>query len=258
MFGTLILPIVVIVGLVSIKMNKEWEESIVLRLGKYHRTKRSGLFLRLPIIESAIKRDKRIRTLDIPRQEVITKDNISVGVDAVVFLKVIDSKKSIVNIQDFTYAVKQYSQTTLRNVIGQKSLDELLEKREEISEAIKKAVDTQSEKWGLDITGIELQNIELPEDMKRIMARQAEAEREKRAVVIKSTGELEAAENLKKAAETLAKSTGAMELRRLSTLSDISQDQSNTIVFAVPLETLTTAMAATSGLQVPKVVRRKK
>jgi len=239
-------------------MNKEWEESIILRLGKYNRTIESGLFIKIPIIETSISRDKRVRAIDIPRQEVITKDNISVGVDAVVFLKVVDTKKSIVNIQDVIHAIKQYSQTTLRNIIGQKSLDELLEKREEISKAIKKSVDAESEKWGIDVTGIELQNIELPTDMKRIMARQAEAEREKRAVVIKSRGEFEAAENLKKASQKLAESAGAMELRRLSTLSDISQDQSNTIVFAVPLEALTTAMTATSGLQIPKKIKRKK
>lgn len=242
----------------SVRMNNQWEEAIVLRLGKYNRTKGPGLFFTLPILESPISRDLRIRTLDLPRQEVITKDNISVGVDAVVFLKVTDAKKTIINIQDFIYAVQQYSQTTLRNVIGQKSLDQLLEKREEIADAIKKIVDSEADKWGIDVTGIELQDIELPEDMKRIMARQAEAEREKRAVIIKSTGELEAADNLKKAADTLKKSPGAMELRRLSTLSDISQDQSNTIVFAVPLETLKEAMPATSGLQVPKAKTAKK
>ncbi len=259
MFGILaLLAVVFVMGLGFIKMNQEWEESIILRLGKYSRTKGSGLFFKLPLLERSIKRDMRTRTLDIPRQEVITKDNISVGVDAVVFLKVVDTRKSIVNIQDFEYAIKQHSQTTLRNVIGQRDLDELLEKREEIASSIKKIVDTEAEKWGIDVTGIELQNIELPEDMKRIMARQAEAEREKRAVIIQSKGELEAAENLKIAAATLAKSPGAMELRRLSTLSDISQDQSNTIVFAVPLEALTTAMTATSGLQVPKPIRRKK
>jgi len=157
----------------------EWEQAIILKLGRYKRTVGPGVFFKWPFIENVITRDIRIRTLDIPRQEVITKDNISVGVDAVVFLKVIDTKKSIINIQDFIYAIKQYSQTTLRNVIGQKSLDELLEKREDIAVAIKSAVDKKADKWGVDVTGIELQNIELPEDMKRIMARQAEAEREK-------------------------------------------------------------------------------
>jgi regulator of protease activity HflC (stomatin/prohibitin superfamily) len=217
----------------SVRMNNQWEEAIVLRLGKYVRTVGAGIFFIIPFIESAISRDLRVRTLDIRKQQVITKDNISVGVDAVVFLKVVDTKRSIINIQNFIYAVKQYSQTTLRNVIGQKMLDELLEKRESIAKSVKGIVDEQSDKWGVDIEGIELQDIELPEDMKRIMARQAEAEREKRGVIIASEGEVEAAKNLQKAADILMESKGqiGVRLRELATISDVSQDQSNTIVF---------------------------
>jgi regulator of protease activity HflC (stomatin/prohibitin superfamily) len=191
------------------------------------------LFFLIPFIETAITRDIRIITTDIPRQEVITKDNISVGVDAVVFLKIVDSVKSVVNIQDVLYAVKQYSQTTLRNVIGQRDLDQLLENRKEIAVLIKQNVDVEAEKWGIDITSIELQNIELPENLKRVMARQAEAEREKRAVIIKSKGEVEAARSLRQAADILMQSKGqiAVKLREYETLSDISYDQSNTIVF---------------------------
>ncbi len=217
----------------AVKMNNEWEQAIILRLGKYQRTVGPGLYLIIPFIEQAIVRDIRIRTLDIPRQEVITQDNISVGVDAVVFLKIVDAKKTIINIQDYLYAVRQYAQTTLRNVIGQRQLDELLEKREEIAGSISQAVDVEASNWGIDIAGIELQNIELPENMKRVMARQAEAEREKRAVIIKSQGEVEAAENLKNAANKLMESHGnvAVKLREFETISDISYDQSNTIVF---------------------------
>ena len=217
----------------SVRMNNQWDEAIILRLGKYVRTVGAGIFFIIPFIETAITRDLRVRTLDIRKQQVITKDNISVGVDAVVFLKVIDTKKSIVNIQNFIYAVKQYSQTTLRNVIGQKMLDELLVKRENIANAVKTIVDEQADKWGVDVEGIELQDIELPEDMKRIMARQAEAEREKRGVIIASEGEVEAAKNLKKAADTLMSSKGrvGIRLRELATISDVSQDQSNTIIF---------------------------
>jgi regulator of protease activity HflC (stomatin/prohibitin superfamily) len=217
----------------SVRMNNQWEEAIVLRLGKYKRTVGPGIFFVIPFIENVITRDLRVRTLDIPRQEVITKDNISVRVDAVVFLKVVDTQKSIVNIQNFIYAVKQYSQTTLRNVIGQKNMDELLEKREDIAKSIKDIVDEQADKWGVDVGAIELQDIELPEDMKRIMARQAEAEREKRGVIIASEGEVEAAKNLSKAAEILMKTEGqaGLRLRELATVSDVSQDQSNTIVF---------------------------
>jgi len=217
----------------SVRMNNEWEEAIILRLGKYLKTVGPGVFFRWPFIDTVITRDLRIRTIDIPRQEAITKDNISVGVDAVVFLRVKDTKKSVVNIQNYIDAVSKYAQTTLRNVIGQKDLDELLEKREEIATAIKSIVDEEADKWGIDITGIELQDIELPGNMKRVMARQAEAEREKRAVIIKSEGEVIAAQNLKKAADILmqSKKQAAMRLRELATLSDISYDQSNTIVF---------------------------
>jgi regulator of protease activity HflC (stomatin/prohibitin superfamily) len=217
----------------SIRVNNEWDQAIVFRLGKYVRTAGSGIFFLLPIIENAVVRDMRIRTVDIPSQETITKDNISVKVDAVVFLKILDAKKSVVNIQDFMYAIKQYSQTTLRNVVGQRNLDDLLEQRKSVAQAIKKNVDEEADKWGVDITKIELQNIELPENMKRVMARQAEAERERRAVVIKSKGEVEAAKNLQDAANVLMASKNgiALRLREFETLSDISYDQSNTIVF---------------------------
>jgi regulator of protease activity HflC (stomatin/prohibitin superfamily) len=226
-----VLSIVTIIA--SVRINQQWENAVILRLGRYNRTEGPGLFLIIPYIEKQIKRDMRVITMDIPRQEVITKDNISVGVDAVVFMRVVDAVKSVVNIQNVDYAVLQYSQTTLRNIIGQRDLDEVLEKRKEIAFSIKENVDEESDKWGVDVTSIELQNIELPENMKRVMARQAEAEREKRAVIIKSQGEIEAAENLKNAADILMSSAGsvAVKLREFETLSDISYDQSNTIVF---------------------------
>lgn len=241
----------------TIKLNKEWERAVLLRLGRYNRTKGPGLFFRIPIIELIYRRDMRIRTLDIRKQEVITKDNISVKIDAVVFMKVKEAVKSVTAIQDFVYSVQQYSQTTLRNVVGKYELDELLTQREVIAEEVKKIVDKTTEDWGVDISIVELQDIELPEDMKRIIARQAEAEREKRGVIIRSEGELKASENLRKASVTLTKSPLAIELRRLSTLSDVSQDQSNTIVFAVPLESLSGALMASSGLQIPKPKRQK-
>jgi regulator of protease activity HflC (stomatin/prohibitin superfamily) len=252
-FFYFVLAIVILFLLGStINLNKEWERAVVLRLGRYNRTKGPGLFFRIPIFEQVYRRDMRIRTLDIRKQEVITKDNISVKIDAVVFMKVKDAVKSVTAIQDFVYSVQQYAQTTLRNVVGKYELDELLTQREAIAEEVKKIVDKTTEDWGVDISIVELQDIELPEDMKRIIARQAEAEREKRGVIIKSEGELKASENLRKASVTLTKSPLAIELRRLSTLSDVSQDQSNTIVFAVPLESLSGALMAASGLQVPK------
>lgn len=245
--------IVVLITLAStIKINKQWEKAVIFRLGKFNRLKDEGVFFKIPFIESAPRRDMRIQTLDIRSQKVITKDNITLVIDAVVFLKVEDAAASIINVMNYIRAVEQFAQPTLKNIVGEYELDSLLTKREEIAEKVKKMVDTESKKWGVDVQIVELQDIVLPEEMQRVIARQAEAEREKRGVIIKSEGELEAAQNLQKAAEELGKAPHAIELRRLSTLADVSQDQSNTIVFAVPLESLTGTMAATSGLQVPK------
>ncbi|MBN2202716.1 MAG: SPFH domain-containing protein [Candidatus Aenigmarchaeota archaeon] len=239
----------------TVKLNRQWEESVILRLGKYVRTTKAGMFFKMPFLESAYKRDMRTNTLDIPSQEVITRDNISVSVDAVMWAKVRDSMKSVVNIRNYEYAVRQFSQTTLRNIIGKRDLDEVLEKRDEIAQNIKEIVDKEVEKWGVDIENIELQNIELPADMKRIMARQAEAEREKRGVIIAAEGEMEAAKKLSKASEELQKTKYGYALRQLQTISDVSQDQSNTIIFA-PSEALNSPALATGvSAKVPKAKR---
>jgi len=218
----------------TVAINKEWEEAIVLRFGKFQRLVGPGFFLKWPFAESFLKQDKRIITLDVARQEVMTKDNISVSVDAVVFMKVVNTKDSLVNIQNVWNSVMKYAQTTMRDVVGDVELDELLARRDEIADKIAKIVDRETKEWGVDITSVNLQNVELPEDMKRVIARQAEAEREKRAVIIKSEGELTAATNLEKAVQKM--SNRAMYLRTLSSLEDISYDQSNTIVFAIPMD----------------------
>ena len=168
----------------------------------------------------------------------MTRDNVPVRVNAVVYFEVRDPEKAVLNIQDYTFAMAQYAQTALRDIIGNKSLDEVLSNREEIASEIEKVVDKETDPWGLNVTGIRMQDVELPENLKRTMAKQAEAERERRAVVIKAVGEVEASSNLAKAAKTLAESPGAMHLRTLNTLNDLSSDQSNTVVFAVPLEIL--------------------
>jgi regulator of protease activity HflC (stomatin/prohibitin superfamily) len=217
-----------------VAINKEWEEAIVLRFGKFQRLVGPGFFFKWPLAESFLKQDKRIVTLDVSRQEVMTKDNISVSVDAVVFMKVVNTKDSLVNIQNVWNSVMKYAQTTLRDVVGDVELDELLARRDEIASRIANIVDRETRDWGVDITSVNLQNVELPEDMKRVIARQAEAEREKRAVIIKSEGELTAAENLEKAVRQM--SNRALYLRTLSSLEDISYDQSNTIVFAIPMD----------------------
>ncbi len=230
--------IVAIVSLVflplSVAINKEWEEAIILRFGKFQRLVGPGFFFKWPFAESFLKQDKRIITLDVSRQEVMTKDNISVSVDAVVFMKVVNTKDSLVNIQNVWNSVMKYAQTTMRDAVGDVELDELLARRDEVANKIAKIVERETKEWGVDIISVNLQNVELPEDMKRVIARQAEAEREKRAVIIKSEGELTAAGNLQEAVQKM--SNRAMYLRTLSSLEDISYDQSNTIVFAIPMD----------------------
>ncbi len=218
----------------TVAINKEWEEAIILRFGKFQRLVGPGFFFKWPLAESFLKQDRRIITLDVSRQEVMTKDNISVSIDAVVFMKVVNTKDSLVNIQNVWNSVMKYAQTTMRDVVGNVELDGLLARRDEIADKIAKIVERETQEWGVDITSVNLQNVELPENMKRVIARQAEAEREKRAVIIKSEGELTAAGNLEKAVGKM--SNRAMYLRTLSSLEDISYDQSNTIVFAIPMD----------------------
>ena len=218
----------------TLAINKEWEEAIILRFGKFQRLVGPGFFFKWPYIETFLKQDKRLITLDISRQEVMTKDNISITVDAVVFVKIVNTKDSLVNIRNVWDSVMKIAQTIMRDVVGEIELDELLARRDEVADKIANIVDRETSDWGVDITSVNLQTVELPEDMKRVIARQAEAEREKRAVIIKSEGELTAAENLERAVNKM--SNRAMYLRTLSSLEDISFDQSNTIVFAVPMD----------------------
>mgnify|MGYP001135107122 CR=1 FL=1 len=244
----------------TVAINKEWEEAIVLRFGKFQRLVGPGFFFKWPLVETFLKQDKRIITLDIARQEVMTKDNISVSVDAVVFMKVVDTKDSIVNIQNVWNSVMKYAQTTMRDAVGDVELDELLARRDEVADRIEKIVEKETQDWGVDIISVNLQNVELPEDMKRVIARQAEAEREKRAVIIKSEGELTAAENLEKAVRQM--SNRAMYLRTLSSLEDISYDQSNTIVFAIPMDMVKGEIVGLSAFaganKAAKMVQQKK
>ncbi len=238
-FSLLLLP-----GTVAI--NRQWQEAIILRFGRYKRLVGPGLFFKWPGAEKFLRQDMRIQTLDVMKQEVMTKDNISLIADAVVFMKVINTAKSLINILDVKLSVVQYSQTTMRDVIGNVELDELLEKRDEIADRIKTIVDAATADWGVDILSVNLQNIELPDDMKRVIARQAEAERERRAVIIKSEGELRAAKNLEAAVRQM--SSQALYLRTLSSLEDISFDQSNTIVFAIPLDVVSGEIMGLAGL----------
>ena len=197
-----------------------------------------GWRLVVPIFQSYRKVDMRVRAVDVPDQEAITKDNISARINAVIYYKVKDAAKAIIEVEHFSHAISQLAQTTMRNVVGEMDLDEVLSQRQQASDKIKEIVDSLTDPWGIQVDNVELKDITLPEEMKRTIAKQAEAERERRAVVIKAMGEIEAAENLSLAARKLSEAPGAMHLRTLSTLNDLSSDQSNTVVFAIPLEVL--------------------
>jgi regulator of protease activity HflC (stomatin/prohibitin superfamily) len=197
-----------------------------------------GWRLVFPIFQIYQKIDMRIKAVDVPDQEAITRDNISVRVNAVIYYKVSHAEKAVIEVENFYYAVSQLAQTTMRNVVGEVNLDELLSNREQIAEKIRLIVDKATDAWGIEVLSVELKDVTLPEEMKRVIGRQAEAEREKRAVIIKAEGEVIAADNLAKAATTLSNATGALHLRTLNTINDLSSDQSNTVIFAVPLEVL--------------------
>jgi len=220
----------------SLRVVNEYERGIKFTLGKYAGIMKPGLRLVIPLVQSWQRVDMRIIAADVPDQDCITKDNVSVRVNAVLYYKVQDSSKCILQVQDYGYAVRQLSQTTMRDVVGEVTLDELLQKREELSQRIQRIVDAASDPWGIKVESVDLKHIELPDNMKRTMAKEAESEREKRAVIIKAEGEVIASENLSKAADILSSSQGALHLRTLQSLNDISSDQSNTIVFTLPLE----------------------
>lgn len=207
-------------------------------LGKYVKTIEPGWRIVLPIVQSMTKVDIRTKAVDVPLQEAITKDNVSAKINAVIYYKVSDAAKAVLEVENFWYAVSQLAQTTMRNVIGEMELDELLANRDGAARRIREIVDKATDLWGIKVEGVELKDIILPEEMQRVIAKQAEAERERRAVIIKSGGEVIAAENLAKAAQMLQSQTGALHLRTLNTLNDLSSDQSNTVIFAVPLEIL--------------------
>lgn len=235
--GTLLVVILVVI-LISIRQVNQYQRGVKFMLGKYTKTVEPGWRLVLPIIQSMTKVDIRTKAVDVPFQEAITKDNVSAKVNAVIYYKVSDAARAILEVENFWYAVSQLAQTTMRNVIGQMELDELLANREAAAEKIKLIVDGATDNWGIKVESVELKDIQLPEEMQRVIAKQAEAERERRAVIIKSGGEVIAAENLSKAAGMLSAAPGALHLRTLNSINDISSDQSNTVVFAVPLEIL--------------------
>ncbi len=240
MFGFLnpVIIALILILLSGLKVVKEYERGVRFTLGKYKGTMKPGLRLVIPIIQSWERVDLRVKAVDVPDQDCITKDNVSVRVNAVLYFKVSQADKAIIGVENYFYATSQLSQTTMRDIVGEVTLDELLRERDDISKKIQTIVDKATDPWGIKVESVDLKHVELPDNMKRTMAKEAESEREKRAVIIKAEGEVMAANNMAKAAKTLALAPGALHLRTLQSINDVSSDQSNTIIFAVPLEVL--------------------
>lgn len=239
-------PVILIV-IAMIRQINQYERGIVLTMGKYSTTWQPGWKLLIPVFQRLIKVDIRVKAVDVPDQEAITKDNIPVRINAVIYFKVLSAEKAVLEVEDFFYAVSQLAQTTMRNAVGEVTLDELLANKSEVSEKIKTTVDKASDPWGIDVQSVELKDIVLPESLKRTIAKVAEAEREKQAVIINSQGEVEAAANMATAAKTLSSQDGALHLRTLQSINDLSSDQSNTTIWMVPIE----------GLEALKAIGRK-
>lgn len=234
----ILFPLVIILILASIRQVNQYERGVKFTLGRFTGLVNPGWRLIFPVIQSMRKVDIRIKATDVPDQEAITKDNVSCTINAVIYYRIIDAGKAVLEVENVWYAVNQLAQTTMRNVVGQLALDELLSQRDQASLRIRDIIEKDAAAWGVDVSNVELKDITLPEDMKRTIGKQAEAERERRAVIISSEGEVAAATNLKEAADILASSSGALHLRTLNSINDISSDKSNTVVFAIPLEVL--------------------
>lgn len=233
------IPIVIVILIVmgnAFRVLKEYERGVVLRLGKFHMTKQPGLRLIYPWIDKMTKIPIRIVTMDVPSQEIITKDNVSVRVNAVVYFRVLDPEKAFLEVEEYLQATQQIAQTTLRSVLGQAELDELLSNREELNVQLQDIVDKLTDPWGIKVTTVEVKDVELTEELKRAMAKQAEAERERRAKIIHAEGEAEASAKLAEAAKMLATETGALQLRYLQTLTEISVEKNSTIIFPLPMD----------------------
>ena len=248
------MAILILIGfimLASVRQVNEYERGVKFTTGKFTEIMSPGWRLVVPIFQSFKKVDIRTKAVDVPEQEAITKDNVSVKINAVLYYKVFDASKAILAVENFRFAVSQLAQTTIRNAVGSVSLDELLSERETISTNICQIIDKATDDWGIKVENVELKDISLPEEMKRVIAKVAEAEREKAAVITKAEGEVEASNNLAQAAAIMSATPGALHLRTLSTLNDLSSDQSNTVIFAIPLEIL----RAFEGGDVSKLIK---
>ena len=255
MLAVIICTIIFII-LISIRQINQYERGIKFRFGKFTKIMNPGLNLVIPIIESYRKVDIRTKVIDVPEQEAITKDNVSIKINAVLYFHVFDASKAVLEVENYIYAASQLAQTTMRNAVGAISLDELLSEREKISTNICQVIDKATDPWGLKVENVELKDISLPEEMKRVIAKVAEAEREKAAVITKAKGEVEASNNLAEAAKTMSSAPGALHLRTLATLNDLSSDQSNTVIFAIPIEVLR-AFEGTNAAELIKNITKK-
>jgi len=241
--GPLLVPFLLFVGFVvllivvnSIKVVREYERLVVFRLGLLVGERGPGLIILIPIIERAVKIGLRTVTMDVPSQDVITKDNVSVKVNAVIYFRVVDAPRAIVQVENFLYATSQIAQTTLRSILGEQELDELLSERERLNQALQQVIDRQTEPWGVKVSTVEVKNVDLPQEMQRAMARQAEAERERRAKVIAAEGEYQASSRLAEAAAIIGREPAAMQLRYLQTLAEIATENNSTTIFPIPID----------------------
>ncbi|MEK7586425.1 MAG: slipin family protein [Patescibacteria group bacterium] len=229
---------IVFVIFISLRQVNQYQRGVRFTMGRYSGIMNPGWRIVLPIFQSYHKVDMRVKAVDVPDQRAITRDNVSVTVNAVIYYRVVSAEKAIIEVENFYYAISQYAQTTMRNIVGEVTLDELLAGRDKIADRIREIVDKETDAWGLRVNNVELKDVSLPENMERTIAKQAEAEREKRAVIINSEGELAASKNMAEAAQMLSSVPGAMHLRTLQSINDISSDASNTVVFTIPLEIL--------------------
>ena len=232
--GILLIPLLPF----SVRIVAEYERGVIFRLGRLVGSKGPGLFILLPFVDRMVKVDLRTVTMDVPPQDVITRDNVTVKVNAVIYFRVVDAQRAIIQVEDYLYATSMMAQTTLRSVLGQMQLDDLLSKREEINAELQRIIDQQTEPWGVKVSAVEVKNVDLPQEMQRAIARQAEAERERRAKVIHAEGEFQAAERLAEAAAVISKNPAAIQLRYLQTLVEIAAEKNSTTIFPIPIDTI--------------------
>ncbi|WP_022850004.1 slipin family protein [Limisalsivibrio acetivorans] len=240
--STVLLILVVLLIANGIRILREYERAVIFRLGRFSGVRGPGLIIVIPIIEKMAKTNLRTVVMDVPPQDIITKDNVSVEVNAVIYFRVINSQNAILEVEDYYYATSQLAQTTLRSVIGQFELDDLLSNREKINQELQDIIDAQTDPWGVKVSSVEIKHIDLPQEMQRAMAKQAQAERERRAKIIHAEGEMQSAQKLAEASDIMQKSPISVQLRYLQTLTEISAEKNSTIVFPLPVELLSTFM----------------